>query len=66
MPDELDLQDLENLARVAEGRGASVDETALARLMRAGLVRRPPRVCEGAPAYELTPAGLARVRSSDQ
>lgn len=66
MPDELDLKDLENLARVAEGRGTSLPEPALARLMRAGLVQRPARVCEGAPPYELTPAGLARVRSSDQ
>jgi len=66
MTDELDLEDLRHLARVAEGRGAAVPEAAVARLMLAGLVRRPEHVCEGAPVLELTPAGLARVRSSDQ
>ena len=66
MTDELDLTDLQHLARVAEGRGGSLPEAAVARLTRAGLVRRPEHPCEGAPALELTPAGLARVRSSDQ
>jgi len=66
MNDELDLQDLDYLARVAEGRGQAVPEAAVARLMLAGLVRRPEHHCEGAPVLELTPAGLARVRSSDQ
>jgi len=66
MTDKLDLDDLRHLARVAEGRGAAVPETAVARLMLAGLVRRPGHVCEGAPVLELTPEGLARVRSSDQ
>lgn len=66
MNDELDLEDLAHLARVAEGQGATVPEPAVARLMLAGLVRRPGRVCEGAPLLELTPAGLALVRSSDQ
>jgi hypothetical protein len=66
MTDKLDLEDLEHLARVAEGRGDAVPEAAVARLMLAGLVRRPEHVCEGAPALELTPAGLAQVRSSDQ
>lgn len=66
MTDELDLEDLAHLARVAEGQGAAVPEAAVARLMLAGLVRRPEHVCEGAPVLELTPAGLALVRSSDQ
>jgi hypothetical protein len=66
MVQSLDLEDLHHLARVAEGRGGAVPEPAAARLMQAGLVRRPERVCEGAPPLELTPAGLARVRSSDQ
>jgi hypothetical protein len=66
MTDKLDLEDLEHLARVAEGRGDAVPEAAVARLMLAGLVRRPEHVCEGAPALELTSAGLAQVRSSDQ
>ena len=66
MTEPLDLEDLEHLARVAEGRGDALPERAIARLMLAGLVRRPEQVCAGGPALELTPAGLARVRSSDQ
>ena len=66
MTDKLDLDDLAHLARVAEGQGATVPEAAAARLMLAGLVREPERICEGGPPLELTPAGLARVRSSDQ
>ena len=66
MTDKLDLEDLAHLARVAEGQGATVPESAVVRLTLAGLVRRPEHVCEGAPVLELTPAGLARVRSSDQ
>ncbi|MCX7514639.1 hypothetical protein [Frateuria sp. STR12] len=66
MTDPLDLEDLVHLARVAEGRGADLPEAAVRRLMQAGVVRRPGHVCEGAPVLELTPAGLALVRSSDQ
>jgi len=66
MTGKLDLEDLAHLARVAEGQGATVPEAAVARLSLAGLVRRPERFCEGAPVLELTPAGLALVRSSDQ
>jgi hypothetical protein len=66
MTDKLDLEDLAHLARVAEGQGVTVPEAAAARLTQAGLVRRPERVCEGAPVLELTAAGLALVRSSDQ
>lgn len=66
MNEPLDLDDLMHLARVAEGRGGALSEEAVARLMRKGLVRRPEHLCEGAPTLELTPEGLARVRSSDQ
>lgn len=66
MIDDLSSQDLQCLAWVAEGRGALVPEAQVARLMLAGLVRQPERRCEGTPPLELTPAGLARVRSSDQ
>jgi len=66
MTDSLDLDDLLHLARVAEGRGGSLSEAAVERLLRRGLVRRPEHLCEGAPTLELTPEGLARVRSSDQ
>jgi hypothetical protein len=66
MTDELDLQDLDHLAHVAEGRGLAVPEAAVARLMLAGLVRRSEPSCGDSPMLELTAAGLARVRSSDQ
>ncbi|HEV2538325.1 MAG TPA: hypothetical protein VGU03_01340 [Frateuria sp.] len=66
MTDPIELEDLLHLARVAEGRGASLPEPAVARLVCLGLVRRPEHLCEGAPTLELTPEGLARVRSSDQ
>lgn len=66
MTDKLDLEDLGHLADVAEGQGAAVPEAAVARLMQAGLVRRPEQLRAGASVLELTPAGLALVRSSDQ
>jgi hypothetical protein len=66
MNDPIELEDLLHLARVAEGRGASLSEPAVARLMSLGLVQRPEHLCEGSPPLELTPEGLARVRSSDQ
>lgn len=66
MSDTLGLDDLRCLARVAEGQGAAVPEPAVARLMAAGLVRRSVPLYAGAPTFELTSDGLARVRSSDQ
>lgn len=66
MADELSLTDLECLAWVAEGRASRVPEAAVARLIERGLVQRPQRVAEHAAVLELTPAGLAHVRSSDQ
>lgn len=62
----LDLEDLAHLARVAEGRGDDVPERAIARLILAGLVRRAEPGPVAGPPFELTPAGLAKVRSSDQ
>jgi hypothetical protein len=66
MNDALHPEDLDHLARVAEGRSVDVPEAAVARLMLAGLVRRPACAGRDAPTLELTPAGLARIRSSDQ
>lgn len=66
MTDELTLTDLECLAWVAEGRASQVPESVALRLLRQGLVQRPARQGTGAAALELTPAGLAHVRSSDQ
>lgn len=66
MTEPLSLTDLACLAWVAEGRASLVPEAAAARLIERGLVQRPARATAGAAALELTPAGLAHVRSSDQ
>lgn len=66
MTDTLSLSDLECLAWVAEGRASLVPDTVAMRLIQAGLVRKPIRIGPGTAVLELTPAGLARVRSSDQ
>ena len=62
----LDPKDLECLGWVAVGRPDLVPEASVERLRVAGLVREPERVVAGAVALELTPAGLAFIRSSDQ
>jgi hypothetical protein len=62
----LDPKDLECLGWVAVGRPDLVSEATAERLRGAGLVRTPERVVDGAVALELTPAGLAMIRSSDQ
>jgi hypothetical protein len=66
MTEELSLTDLECLAWVAEGRASLVPDPVAMRLLQQGLVRKPQRHPEAAAALELTPAGLAHVRSSDQ
>ena len=66
MTDELSLTDLECLAWVAEGRASQVPDAIAARLVARGLVQKPERSIAGAAPLELTPAGLAHVRSSDQ
>lgn len=58
--------DSRHLAQVAVGRGSQLDGDAIARLISAGLVRRPPQRLPGAPEFELTAEGLAHIRSSDQ
>ncbi len=62
----LDPKDLECLGWVAVGRPDLVSEASLERLHSAGLVRKPDRIAESAVPLELTPAGLALIRSSDQ
>ena len=62
----VDHKDLECLGWVAVGRPDLVSEASLERLRSAGLVRQPDRIAESALALELTPAGLALIRSSDQ
>ncbi|MFC4527241.1 hypothetical protein ISN76_11090 [Dyella halodurans] len=62
----LDSRDLECLGWVAVGRPDLVSEASLERLRSAGLVRQPERIAESAVPLELTPAGLALIRSSDQ
>ncbi|WP_350016067.1 hypothetical protein ABNK63_14825 [Rhodanobacter sp. IGA1.0] len=63
---KLDPRDYENLARVAQGLSAAVDELGAERLIAAGLVLHVV-ASEVAPAsLQLSPAGLALIRSSDQ
>ncbi|EIL91286.1 hypothetical protein [Rhodanobacter spathiphylli] len=63
---KLGPRDHENLARVAQGQAAMVDEAGVERLIAAGLVLHMA-ASEVAPAsFQLTPAGLALIRSSDQ
>lgn len=66
MAAELDPNDLDCLAWVAEGRAADVPDDVAARLLSAGLIIKFERGPNGHPTLELTPAGLAHVRSSDQ
>ena len=66
MPTQPGPRDYENLARVAQGQAATVDKAAAERLIAAGLVLQM-EASEVAPAsLQLTPAGLALIRSSDQ
>lgn len=66
MTDALSLAELECLAWVAEGRASLVPEAIVVRLIEHGLVQKPARHGVPAAPLELTPAGLAHVRSSDQ
>ena len=62
----VDHKDLECLGWVAVGRSDLVSAASLERLRSAGLVREPERITASTLALELTPAGLALIRSSDQ
>ncbi len=62
----LSPHDYENLTRVAQGQAALLDDACAERLIAAGLVLQMD-ASEVAPAsLQLTPAGLALIRSSDQ
>jgi len=63
---KLDPQDLECLAWVAEGMASLVSEASAGRLLMAGLVRQAESTSDGHLNLELTSAGLAVIRSSDQ
>jgi hypothetical protein len=63
---KLDPQDLECLAWVAEGMASLVSEASAGRLLMAGLVRQAESTIDGHLNLELTSAGLAVIRSSDQ
>lgn len=63
---KLDPRDYENLTRVAQGQAATVDEFGVERLITAGLVLRMAASEIAAASLQLTPAGLALIRSSDQ
>ena len=63
---KLDPQDLECLAWVAEGMASLVSEASAGRLLMAGLVRQAESIIDGHLNLELTSAGLAVIRSSDQ
>lgn len=63
---QLAEQDARHLAQVAVGLGSQLSEDAVERLIEAGFVQRAPHRLPGAPELELTPSGLARIRSSDQ
>lgn len=64
--DCLDAGDYENLALVAQGQSCLLDADASRRLLAAGLVSWM-EASEVAPAsFQLTPAGLALIHSSDQ
>jgi hypothetical protein len=65
-PTELSPQDLECLAWVAEGMTSLVPEVCADRLLLAGFVQKREPTIEGNSALELTPVGLAFIRSSDQ
>ena len=64
--ENFDLQDLECLAWIAEGRSTRVPATAAERLLILGLVRKVDRLTEADAALELTTTGLSLIRSSDQ
>lgn len=62
----MDPNDIECLSWVAVGRSELVPEAVVERLLVAGLVFRIAPIAGGPLALELTRAGLALIRSSDQ
>lgn len=63
---ELSNSELNGLACIAEGRGAAVAEHVVQHLLALGLTRKAVAGAPERERFELTPAGLALIRSSDQ
>jgi hypothetical protein len=62
----LSRHDYENLSRVAQGQAALLDDACAERVLAAGLIVRMDASEVAAASLQLTPAGLALIRSSDQ
>jgi hypothetical protein len=63
---ELNAQDYANLALVAQGQSAQLNDDCKERLLAAGLVMRIAASEAGDASLQLSAAGLALIRSSDQ
>ncbi|RUL63427.1 hypothetical protein EKH79_13640 [Dyella dinghuensis] len=63
---QLDATELDALTRIAEGRGSTVSNHVASRLLTVGLVTHMDCVAASHARLELTSAGLAVIRSSDQ
>lgn len=63
---ELGPKDYENLAWVAQGQAFRLTDGCTQRLIAAGLVLRMDATEVSAASLQLTSAGLALIRSSDQ
>jgi hypothetical protein len=66
MTEERGLNDLDYLTWVAEGRAAMVPADVNARLLAAGLLVQTDHGAVDRQRFELSPAGLRHIRSSDQ
>ena len=66
MTEEHDPNDLDYLTWVAEGRAAMVPADVNARLLAAGLLVQTDHGAVDRQRFELSPAGLRHIRSSDQ
>jgi hypothetical protein len=62
----LDSKDYENLALVAQGQSSRLTESGAERLIAAGLVLEMEASEVSEASLQLTAAGLALIRSSDQ
>jgi hypothetical protein len=65
MSTKRDPRDCENLARAARGQAATVDEAGVECLIAAGLVLHMAAGEVASASLQLSPAGLALLRSSD-
>jgi hypothetical protein len=65
-PQQLDVSELDALARIAQGLGSTVSNHVASRLLTVGLVTQMDCVATSHARLELTSAGLAVIRSSDQ